>query len=49
MNRTGLYVVIGVLAAVLLMVLVAYWNETNNDTQLTIGAGENGISIEVNE
>jgi hypothetical protein len=47
MSRNGLYAVIGILVVAVAILSIAYMRESNEPSQITIGTGENGISIEV--
>ena len=47
MSRNGLYMVIAVLVVAVAVLAIAYMRESNQPSQISIGAGENGISIEV--
>ena len=47
MSRNGLYIVIAVLVVAVAVLTIAYMRESDEPSQISIGAGENGISIEV--
>lgn len=49
MNRNALYAVIGILVIAVVALGLAYESETDGDARLSIGADENGISVEVDE
>ena len=49
MSRNALYTVIGLLVVAFVALGLAYESEVDGDAQLSIGAGENGISVEVDE
>ena len=49
MSRNALYTVIGILVIAVVALGDYHDSEVNGDAQLTIGADETGISVEVDE